>query len=1393
MAQTRSNSHLGPHSLNRPDSRHIFFQDNDDDDITISIPLSSFTAFRLIYSNPKQIEKLSKVTFVGPIPDSWLDIRASSFKTMLAKLKFKQNYHTFNGRTSGISSTTIFKDPALVEEDKKIDNDGESMDELTQQQRMQQPNNKFGTFQMKTINFAKSDNKKKISKKHDASKFLGWDERDVKLLGLNHSHGTHGSSISDSDNSTSEEEEEYDDEEEISKDNHQNSESGLRAKTIDFHPHNTFSIFNNSLKNEISKGRRALTIPKRGTSNFKIPTFSNNKNRNIKGKGKGKVSFVSTLDVDDKESEDFSNVSYDNSTVPMSLLPQSREGSPGENTPSSNYIKTHSIPRPFNLKSTNTTDSVPTSFLSFKTAKETFDNEASTSHYRPLVPRSNNTSSSIPNSCMTYNTARESLFDNNLSAPTGTEARSDGLNRKYKGKETDNSESPVSDDTNNTFLVSSSLESISTNTTSTSEPGSDPFTKNLKVQTHIDVINPLQRDESISKIVSQVDTLSTTYPDIINDKSTIHKLEPKDHDRLRTVHKLQTMAKKTISHTKGMTTSIVRGHLMKKKPGKIIKIEKMLVTIKTSKQKNILNFNEVECCDTRTEQRSREYTVIARSTGEFDSPIILQFRSKRNIPLIDKEKNGSSKKSIKDKLSSVLNSNSNSLDLRLSRNVCANFYSTLDKSIVLWKNVKDPPTKKHLSSNHIHTINNNVKMKKIKKEVEKKNANNDNYNNDQYGSIFYILQCKTQSNAVLWFSFFQECLGISSNKNFSLKIPDLDLSCDVKFPKNLYSKLTKNGLNDDDSNNMLVLNYNNSKYGYDYHYNFPIVTYIIDNVLRKVCSIDEEHALFIKTWRENNEKLALDWRRYDRVEWIFGNNQKLLFGKWSMNMTHDLEIRPLKHYPDDIKIPVDNVSGGTSTIMEEPSPIEGYLTRIITTVDGELYKSKFNNCKVMSNDLYFTTCDNLLFFCETEFATPPINDLSMFDLNGLINDVTRARKFIKSMPIINEICPFRTDENGRFEALPVHSFNQVCFKKFDRDALLEFDRRVGTIVRAKGFIDLKLILNIKPVNVTDERFQNSQLQLILVNNNFKSNVKINIDGLFEIFLKNGTTILLQAFSKEARDEWIFRLNKISRYWVLRFQEDVTRMKMIRQSNIKTLNIDGIKEAKIGESMSRWEVSRGIADPTSFNITGIAMSRTILMKGVLHQKPKKHSTFRGYYAILCPGFLILYKLYRRDLFGVATSQPDYRHHLTIPLSGCYIYSGTQTFCNLLQRDLTFDKMNPGNHPLARVYEDGWKSSEEEEQRCFILWFGKKRDLSNSHINKTQESSMKNSNTLFEAVKPPSDIVQNPSCLRMFGRLGATGHSMVFMARSRQEKDLWVTSLFSALERFSVSGTEGINIV
>lgn len=649
-------------------------------------------------------------------------------------------------------------------------------------------------------------------------------------------------------------------------------------------------------------------------------------------------------------------------------------------------------------------------------------------------------------------------------------------------------------------------------------------------------------------------------------------------------------------------------------------------------------------------------------------------------------------------------------------------------------------------------------------------------------SRVYLLKAQSATSSIKWFSFLNEALGKSKVcRDFKLDIPAIKMSINLKFSREVF-KLVEQAPKE------LGLTY--KAIGY-LHKNPPIVQYLSDK-LRNELELSGYHEI-ANMLRGNEFVLGFCWRYYDRLEWLFGENLQNLFWQQSMNRTHNLELRRICHYPTSINGFI------------EPSPIEGFLSRL-TSKTGDLKRGLLQ--KQIFQFSFFHTSNNLLFFTRSYKALPPIpyNEKLMENQDTRLLNVEKYYQDVKMeyIPPIYEHNPYKLDSSLHISWLKPGITNEE-FTKRDKFAMFDFERKIASILRSDGVLDMTEIKDIVSYNpghiplsveiandlAWTHKIDNSKLV------NTKKVLEISKYSYFKIIMKNGVSVMLRAPDSQTKNEWITRLLALKEYWTLRIQADIDQLKKTKLSNIKNLKIDEYEDSNSSIStLNKWENIHALADPHIHNITPNSMYRCIIKSGYIFQKPKKHSSFRKLYIVLIPGFIRLYKVFNKNFRGVINSATYHEHYMTIPIGDSYVYSG-----NICELDLVGSKSNheldnrvePEKNSLPRVYNDGWYSSDDEVSRCFTLWFGKKRAIAghskalgthHAHDSNGQDTAGNVSETL-----DTGDTTQkNPSLIRIVSRLGVTGKSMVFMCRSRQEKELWVGCLNTMLERFGSVGLE-----
>jgi Pleckstrin homology domain len=183
-----------------------------------------------------------------------------------------------------------------------------------------------------------------------------------------------------------------------------------------------------------------------------------------------------------------------------------------------------------------------------------------------------------------------------------------------------------------------------------------------------------------------------------------------------------------------------------------------------------------------------------------------------------------------------------------------------------------------------------------------------------------------------------------------------------------------------------------------------------------------------------------------------------------------------------------------------------------------------------------------------------------------------------------------------------------------------------------------------------------------------------------------------------------------------------------------------------------------------------------MSGLLYRKPRLHASFSRCQVILTSGRLLIFHDSLRKYTGVELHHAHKSICTTLDLRGCYIYSGLLTESDLLYANQTFDSNRPGHHALPRIYpsQDGWTSQDEDNVICFVIWHPLHRNF-------------------FRAPKVGEDGQTSNAMFRRVSALGAPGRTVVFKTRSRTERDQWVLSIASEIDRLQEEMPVDIRIV
>ncbi|KAK6460502.1 Pleckstrin homology domain-containing protein [Scheffersomyces coipomensis] len=607
------------------------------------------------------------------------------------------------------------------------------------------------------------------------------------------------------------------------------------------------------------------------------------------------------------------------------------------------------------------------------------------------------------------------------------------------------------------------------------------------------------------------------------------------------------------------------------------------------------------------------------------------------------------------------------------------------------------------------------------------------------GVLIFILKFHDTFAATSWLYFIKQALGHELDSIFHINLPDLKLSLDIEIPKHVMEEYTSPSQK---KHTTLKRIDNDYRVGYD-----PIFEYLIDFINRELCKMGFE------TLVKETKRFWFCFRHYDRIDWVQNNSELFFMQHQMLSSKFQLELRSI-----GINSEQDELLG------TEPSSIEGFLVRLTNTAGKK--KSFLRSFHKIS---YFYTCDSLLFFTKYYRAVPPSPD------NIFMESEESYERVAHTIPEIyqHSPCDINVDENGK---LPFKNKDEFIHK--DEIALTELGRRSSQLIKAEAMIDLSLVKEIRSIPMSKITGTQKLLMCVLYYSDSSLVDKESIvDSGFEIEMTNGSVLRLQAPSCCVRDEWVKRLIGLCKYWKLYKRNQLEKVVVIRKMNQESLHIDEYGDSNIDREANDLDFARSYADPTIHGFEAISINKCILISGYLFQKSKKHSNFNQFYVILCPGFLVLFSIFRRSKkSGTWKQTASFDHFLTIPISSCYLYSGISTSIDLLERSKEIQPQNPERHSLPRLYPDGWKSSEEEQIRCFTLWFGSKRGIMGYEkaISKYNPEDRIKIGSFDSSEK-------NPNLAKLVSKVGLTGRSIVFMARSRQEREMWVSKIQSELDR------------
>ncbi|KAH9808629.1 meiotically up-regulated protein 56 protein-like [Teratosphaeria destructans] len=640
-------------------------------------------------------------------------------------------------------------------------------------------------------------------------------------------------------------------------------------------------------------------------------------------------------------------------------------------------------------------------------------------------------------------------------------------------------------------------------------------------------------------------------------------------------------------------------------------------------------------------------------------------------------------------------------------------------------------------------------------------------------TTIYYLRPLSGATSVEWYTFLRSALGSRRAQTLQVNVPDLSVTLRLDDPFKTFesSETIKKAVQGDVDALAALSNDEQGAAG-------AIVTRCIDMLKES-----PEWADVLRAWSQYG-RIGLAWKRYDRLEWVYGAVEQKMYGTIAMQKTHDLELRPKNHYPVTVK----TRKGETLT---EPPPAEGFLIRLTSQKGQDIRLGK-----MLYKRLYFTTQNRYLLFLRPARATPPAPP--RLKAQGGIN-VPSSKQLADQVPLTYDVEPYHLDETKHISWLDTEGAKSVPEQRdLDARASAEAERNIKMLLSCDGFIDLCDVRHVREMHrgatPADEHIDDGSDVDFDMSDSVRqqdsrqddgATNEVDDDRTFELLMNNELVVRLQAYNKDAKKEWMRRLRELVRYWKHRAKEDMDLFRSVRQENLEALQIDERAEAMVGSFAYKWEVSQSYASAMLYNMCGIAQCRTIHLSGTLFRKPRRHTTFERCHVILSSGHLLVFQETLRSRSGKQVAHIHHERIASIDLQGSYLYSGLLTENELLYQNRTFDSNQPGHHALPRVYlEDQWTSTDEDAMTTFVIWHAKSK------------SWFRSSQFVDDArAKEEAGERENEGRGRMKKRLtrvsqlGATGRSVVFKARSRAERDHWVMGIQVEIERLAAMEAAG----
>jgi hypothetical protein len=363
------------------------------------------------------------------------------------------------------------------------------------------------------------------------------------------------------------------------------------------------------------------------------------------------------------------------------------------------------------------------------------------------------------------------------------------------------------------------------------------------------------------------------------------------------------------------------------------------------------------------------------------------------------------------------------------------------------------------------------------------------------GSLIFIMQARTASNATEWHTFIRNILGWRRADELQINVPDMSVSVLIANP---FEKLeaSQNEVQDADDTEQAMLKTMQEEQA------------VAQSLIRKC--LDQlqgapEWGDILDSWTKH-QRIGLAWKRYDRLEWIHGANERRMYGTIGMLKSHDLELRPKTHYPTTA------ITHKKHKTLVEPPPVEGFLIRLT----GQQGRAKRLGL-MYHKQLYFASHDQFLVFSRPTRATPPppprlpAPDNSAVPTPQTIQDQTPSSWAVNPYPVQDDQIEW---------LLEGHSGTSENRRLHDEDAAHEAGRKEQNLLDCDGYINMANIVKVRKAvwgaSPVDQDIESGS------DVDFDEDVdtesrgedgatrELDVERTFELVMKNGLIIRLQV-------------------------------------------------------------------------------------------------------------------------------------------------------------------------------------------------------------------------------------------------------------------------------------------